>query len=224
MERWHTITMLMYPEDRVLVALVPGPRDFKTIVEESWYRIPQIYAPKGLYAEYLAFYFGRLFGAEKWAIHYFARNLGHELVTRRTLFPDEGDHPRADHLYYKIQLGDLQQLAEPIISLRWRRVTFIHTTWDRFQVARELNDLFVDGGEFVDRLYATLKERGVQAERGYEVHEPAPGYRAALVVPCRNGRVELHPNQIPTNDAEVLALADEFVREVALKGGPVSEG
>ena len=58
----------MYPEDRVLVAYVPAPADFTIIREEGWYRIPQRHMPKGLYAEYFAFYFGRKFGPEKWAM------------------------------------------------------------------------------------------------------------------------------------------------------------
>lgn len=148
----------MYPEDRVLVAYVPTPADFSLIEREGWYRIPMAAAPKGLFAEYFAFYFGQAFGAQKWAVHAFARRLGHELMTRRDLFPGEPDHPRADAFYYKVQLGPLQQLERPIISLHWHRVTFIHTTWDRFQSAVELNDLFVDGDAYVDRSFAVLKE------------------------------------------------------------------
>lgn len=141
----------MYPEDRVLVAYVPNLADFALIEEQGWYRIPQKHAPKGVYAEYIAFYFGRKFGDEKWAIHYYARRVGHELVTRRALFPNEPDHPRAEELYFKIQLEDLQKLARPIASLRWRRITFIHTTWDRFRDAREIGDLLVDGDGYADR-------------------------------------------------------------------------
>ncbi|MCP4357857.1 MAG: hypothetical protein GY796_07570 [Chloroflexi bacterium] len=161
----------MYPEDRVLVAYVPKPSDFALIQQDGWYRIPQKHAPKGLYAEYYAFYFGRLFGDDKWTIQYFAAQEGRELVTRRSLFPDQPNHSRADDLYYKVQLGRLQTLPQPIVSLRWRRITFIHTTWDRFQDAREVIDLFVDGGEYVDRLYATLKDGDVQSERNYQVKE-----------------------------------------------------
>lgn len=149
----------MYPEDRVLVAYVPTPADFALIEAEHWYRIPRRYAPKGLYAEYFAFYFSRHFGARKWAVHAYARRLGHELMTRQALLPHEPDHPRAHALYYKVQLGPVQWLERPIISLRWRRITFIHTTWDRFQNAAEINDLLVDSADFVDRAFATLRER-----------------------------------------------------------------
>ncbi|MCO5184076.1 MAG: hypothetical protein M9918_22205 [Anaerolineae bacterium] len=148
----------MYPEDRVLVAYVPQPADFARIQRDGWYRIPARHMPKGLYAEYVAFYFGRKFDDDKWAIHFYARNLGHELTTRRDLLPDQPHHPRAADPYFKVQLGPLIELERPIISLRWRRILFLHTTWDRFQDAVEIGDLTLDGGDYVDRLYATLRE------------------------------------------------------------------
>lgn len=160
----------MYPEDRVLVAYVPTPSDF-THIQQGWYRIPQQHAPKGLYAEYYAFYFGQRFGAQKWAIHYMARRTGHELVTRLQLFPNQPHHPRAHDFYYKVQLADLQPLPRPIVSLRWRRVTFIHTTWDRLQDAVELNDLLLNGDGYVDRQFAALREEeGGEGENGRLYH------------------------------------------------------
>lgn len=209
----------MYPEDRVLVAYVPRPSDFTIVQRDSWYRIPQRYAPKGLHAEYLAFYFGSKFGEEKWAIHYYARRAGHELVRRRDLLPDQPDHPRADDIYYKVQLEGLQKLAQPIVSLRWRRVTFVHTTWDRFTDATEINDLFIEGGPYVDRLYATLKERGIRAERNYHVDEGADEYVVALSVPTRDGRVNVPYGDLPASDKALLALAEALVQEVARQGG-----
>ena len=149
----------MYPDDRVLVVYVPSLADFDFIRQEGWYRIPQRHTPKGFTSEYFAFYFGKAFGLRKWAIHYFAPRLGHELVYRRDLFPNEQDHPHADSLYYKVQLGPMEQLKNPILSLRWRRLTFLHTTWDRFQDAREINDLLIQGDGYVDRLFTTLKDR-----------------------------------------------------------------
>lgn len=148
----------MYPEDRVLVALINRPKDFEIARERGWYRVPEKKAPRGVFFEYVAFYFTAAFGEEKYAVHYYARRLGHELVTRRELLPDEPDHPRADESYYKLQLGPLQRREPPIISLHWRRITFIHTTWDRFQAAKEIHDLFVEDEEFVDRLYHALRE------------------------------------------------------------------
>ncbi len=209
----------MYPEDRVLVAYVPQPADFEIVKQAGWYRIPQKHAPKGLHAEYFAFYFGRRFGTEKWAIHYYAPQLGHELTTRLALVPDEPNHPRAQEMYYKVQLGPLQKLAQPIVSLRWRRVTFLHTTWDRFLDATEINDLFVDGEPYVDRIYATLKERGIQAERNYRVQEPDNEYQLPLAILCRNGRIDLTANQLKQHSDKLEKLVTEIAKQVAAQGG-----
>jgi hypothetical protein len=63
-------------------------------------------------------------------------------VARRDLLPSEPDHPRAGQWYYKLQLGPLEHKLPPIVSTRWRRVTFIVTSGDRFMQAVEINDLF----------------------------------------------------------------------------------
>jgi hypothetical protein len=181
--------MGMNPEDRILVAIMNLPRDLAFARDQGWYRIPQKRAPKGIHAEYLAFYFGRAFGEQKWAIHYYARKLGHELVCRRDLLPDEPDHPRADDLYYKVQLGPLLPLERPIVSLRWRRVSFIHTTWDRFVDASEINDLYVEGEPYVDRLYYALREAGVTPERHYRIQDQGVQYEVDMAIPCRSGTV-----------------------------------
>jgi hypothetical protein len=177
----------MYPEDRVLVAVMNRQQDFEVARDEGWYRLPEGRAGRGAFFEYVAFYFTAAFAEQKWAIHYYARNLGHELVTRRELLPEEANHPRADELYYKLQLGSLQKREPPIASLRWRRISFIYTTWDRFQVAEEINDLYADGGEFVDRLYHALRESGLAPERCYPVREAGVEYEADLAVPCQEG-------------------------------------
>jgi len=216
----------MYPEDRVLVAIMPSPRDFAIARDQCWYRIPKKQATKGVHAEYLAFYFNRTFGKQKWAIHYYSRKLGHELVRRRDLLTEEPDHRRADEIYYKIQLAPLQQLERPIVSLRWRRISFIHTTWDRFVDATEINDLFVEGAPYVDRLYYALHEAGIFPERGYRVREATTQYQVDLAVPCQAGTVtvvvgerpgpssaiRLEPEQITINPAACAALVAELVK------------
>jgi hypothetical protein len=181
----------MYPEDRVLVAVVTRPKDFQVARDQGWYRLPEKKAPRGMFFEYVAFYFTAAFGEQAYAVHYYAPRLGHELVTRRELLPDEPDHPRANERYYKLQLGPLQRREPPIVSLRWRRITFIHTTWDRFEAAREINDLFVEGDEFVDRLYHALREEGLAPERHYPIREKGIEYVANLAVPCRKGVLTL---------------------------------
>jgi hypothetical protein len=179
----------MYPEDRVLVALMNQPQDLRTARDLGWYRVPTKKATRGVFFEYIAFYFTASFGEERWAVHYYARNLGHELLHRYELLPAEPDHPRATDLYYKLQLGPLRRRESPIVSLRWRRITFIHTTWDRFEAAREINDLFVEGDEFVDRLYHALREADLAPERHYPLREGDVDYVVDLAVLCREGVV-----------------------------------
>jgi hypothetical protein len=125
-------------------------------------------------------------------VHYYARRLGHELVTRRDLLPDEPRHPRAGEPYYKLQLGSLRRRRPPIVSLRWRRISFIHTTWDRFQAAEEINDLCAEGDEFVDRLYHALRESDLVPERRYPVREAGTEYVVDLALPCREGVLALN--------------------------------
>jgi hypothetical protein len=177
----------MHPEDRVLVAVMNRPQDFEIARDEGWYRVPEKKATRGVFFEYVAFYFTAAFLEHKYAVHYYARCLGHELVTRGELLPDEPDHPRTGERYFKLQLGRLQKREPPIVSLRWRRVTFIHTTWDRFEAAEEINDLFVEGDEFVDRLYHALREADLAPERCYPVREAGVEYVAELAVPCQEG-------------------------------------
>ena len=179
----------MHPEDRVLVAVLNNRRDFDRVVDQGWYRIPAKYAPPTTgNSEYLAFYFTKAFGEERWAIHWYAPLRGHELLRRRDLLPDEPDHPRANAVYYKLQLGPLIELEFPIYSLRWRRITFIETSYDRFTAAEEINDLYASGA---DGLFVTLKEEGFWPEREFEIREGDAVYTVDLAVPCRKGTVAI---------------------------------
>ncbi len=179
----------MQPEDRVLVAVLNNRRDFDRVRDEGWYRIPVRHAPPSTQeSDYLAFYFTKAFGEERWAIHWYAPVRGHELRRRRDLLPDEPDHPRADHAYYVLQLGPLEQLEPPIVSLRWRRITFIETTWDRFQMAQEINELYASGA---DGLFVTLKELGMAPEREFPLRESGGEYVVDFAIPCRDGTVAI---------------------------------
>lgn len=217
----------MYPEDRVLVGVMPNPRDLEIARDQHWYRLPHKQLPRGIYAEYIAFYFTRSFGPDlRWAIHYYARRTGHELVRRSELLPDEPDHPHAGHWYYKIQLGPLKQRQPPIVSLRWRRITFIHTTWDRFVAAEEINDLYSTDDRFVDRVYHALKARGIQPDRAVEIREGQQSYLVDMVIPCRDGAVMLTNGE--TSPRQALRLAGDEERDLAMitsaiekHGGPI---
>ena len=128
----------------------------------------------------------RTFKQDKWAIHYYAPIEGHELVTRRDLLPSEPDHPRAGNWYYAFQLGPLEHKLPPIVANRWRRVTFIVTSGDRFVNAHEINDLFEQESP-AGQLYVRLKELGIQVEREWWIDEEGTAYIVDLALPVEDG-------------------------------------
>jgi hypothetical protein len=212
---------MFHAADRVLVGVMPDPGDFKVACDEGWYRIPKRHAPACTTdTAVLAFYFTAAFKKQKWAIHWYAEVRGHELVLRRDLRPDQPDHPRADDPYYKLQIGPLIQRVPPIPSLRWRRITFIETTWDRFNAAYEINDLYLSGA---DGLYVTLKESGFFPEKTFVLRECGQEYTVDLAIPCENGVVTVvlgdeaaPPNAIRQADPDLVQQA------IAEMGGPAA--
>ncbi|MGA2490196.1 MAG: hypothetical protein ABSF99_08420, partial [Anaerolineales bacterium] len=110
-----------------------------------------------------AFYQPGTFGASGGRIEFLAPVRGHELTTRRELLRDEPDHPRANEEYFKIQLGPLERLGEPIIADKWRRLTFLYTTGEYFLKAQTLNDLVVQSDER-QVLWQSLRERAVNQQ------------------------------------------------------------
>jgi len=202
---------MFHASDRVLVAIMNNPRDFEIARDEGWYRVPAKRAPQSTTeAAALALYFTKAFDDEKWSIRWYGAVRGHELARRRDLFPDEPDHPRADEAYYKLQLGPLIELELPIYSLRWRRITFIETSWDRFSAAEEINDLYASGA---DGLFVTLKEEGFWPEREFELREGGAVYTVDLAIPCQGGTVTIAMGDRPA-PADALRDPDsETVRQ-----------
>ena len=134
------------------------PRDLEIARLLGWYRIPLRSAPKVIAVDYLAFYQTAAFGDEKWRIQYLAPVRGHELTTRFELLHDEPDHPHARQEYYKVQIGPLETLANPIPAERWRRITFFYTTGEYLLKARAVEDLVVESEER-PILWRALRER-----------------------------------------------------------------
>jgi len=156
--------------DLVLVVFLPTPRDLEIARLLGWYRIPLRTAPKVVAVDYLAFYQPSAFRERGGEIEFIAEVRGHELTTRGELLKDEADHPRANEEYYKIQIGGLEKLKEPIIASKWKRVTFLYTTGEYLLNARILNDLVVDGDER-QVLWRSLRERA-ENEQLYKTDLP----------------------------------------------------
>ncbi|MGC9350222.1 MAG: hypothetical protein ACP5JG_18925 [Anaerolineae bacterium] len=211
---------MFHAADRVLVGVMTKPSDFHIAQDEGWYRIPVRYAPEcTMDAAVLAFYFTSAFDDERWTVHWYAEIRGHELALRRDLFPGEAEHPRADQRYYKMQIGPLIPREPPIPSLRWRRITFICSTWDRFSAAEEINDLYISGAE---GLYVTLKESGFYPEREYLIREHGEAYTADLAVPCQNGVVTAVWGDSPAPQSALREPdVDAVCEAIARLGGPL---
>ena len=157
------------PTSLILVVLMNDPRDLEIARLLGWYRIPLRSAPKVIGVDYLAFYQTAAFGDEKWCIQYLAPLRGHELTTRLELLHDEPDHPHARQEYYKVQIGPLESLSNPIPSERWRRITFFYTTGEYLLKAQAVEDLVVESEER-PILWRALRERITQAQ-DYEVSD-----------------------------------------------------
>ena len=155
------------PNSLILVALIPNPIDLEMVRVLGWYRIPLRTAPKVISVDYIAFYQPASFGNRKWCIEKIAQVRGHELVSRAELIRNEPDHPKANEEYFKIQLGQLQELPEPIRAENWKRITFFYTTGQYLLSARTIGDLVVHSEER-SLLWKSLRER-VDNEKEYEI-------------------------------------------------------
>ena len=208
---------MFHASDRVLVAIMNNRRDFEIARDEGWYRVPARHAPQSTTeAAVLAFYFTKTFENEKWSIRWYGAVRGHELVHRHDLFPNEPDHPRAEEVYYKLQLGPLIELELPIYSLRWRRITFIETSWDRFSAAEEINDLYASGA---DGLFVTLKDEGFWPEREFEIREGEAVYTVDLAIPCQEGIVTIAIGDRPAPSHALQSPDVETVRRAVKRLG-----
>ena len=150
--------MALTPTSLILVCLLPTPRDLEIARLLGWYRIPFRTSPKVVAVDYLAFYQPSAFGERGGQIEFVTEVRGHELTTRGELLKDEADHPRAREEYYKIQIGGLEKLVQPISADKWKRLTFLYTTGEYLLNATTLNDLVVDGDER-QLLWQSLRER-----------------------------------------------------------------
>lgn len=162
--------MTISPTSLILVCLLPTPRDLEIARLLGWYRIPLRTAPKVVAVDYLAFYQPSTFAERGGLIEFVAQVKGHELTTRGELLKDESNHPRAKEEYFKIQLGGLEKLKEPIHSDKWKRLTFLYTTGEYLLNAKLLNDLVVQNEER-DLLWKSLRERA-ESHQLYTVDLP----------------------------------------------------
>ena len=178
--------------DRVLVAVINNARDLEIARTQSWYRIPIDNARKWVGdrwpPQWLAFYQTKVFTNEPCPINYYAPVREVREATRSELLPDEPENPKSPRRYFQVMLGNLEKLSQPILSRRWRRIVFIRTTWEKFQGAAEINDLY-DESPLEDRLWAELKRREIRAERQEFVTVNGRDYALDFAFYCSKGKL-----------------------------------
>ena len=191
------MTELKYQRGEMLVAIMNNPVDFAIARDQHWYRIPISSVNKWLKNRWppgwLAFYQTKIFGHEAYAINYYAKVVNIQLADRWQLFPNELPNKKTNQRYYQLFIETLQQLPKPIFSRRWRRITFIPTTWEKFIRAIEINDLY-DDSPLEDRLWAEFKRLQIQAERQEFVTINRKSYALDFAIYCAKGKIDVETN------------------------------
>lgn len=182
------------PRSAVLVAIMNKPLDFALAHDRHWYRIPVESADKRLKTRFpptrLAFYQTRVFGEDAFAVNYSARVEGVRIVPRWELFPEEPPNEKTERRYYQLLLAPLERLSRPIVSRRWRRIIFIPTTFEKFETAAEINDLY-DESPLEDELWAAMKQQQLSAERQEYVRIGAKNYALDFALYCAKGNIDV---------------------------------
>lgn len=159
------MSLIPQKTDIIMVGLVPSPKDLEIARVLGWYRIPLRANIRVITVDFLAFYQPASFKDHKWQIEFFAPVTGHELVLRSQLLKTEADHPRAKEEYFKLQLGPMQRLVDPIKAEDWKRVTFLYTNGQSFLQAKTLKELKIEDSEERRIFSKILRERASTTEQ-----------------------------------------------------------
>jgi very-short-patch-repair endonuclease len=174
----------------MLVALLPNPGDFAILQSKGWYRIPVSARIRGWPPRWLAFYQPKNFKDQAYRVQYYGEVEKIDEVPRRVLFPNEIESVKADKLYHRIRLKRLERRPEPIPSLRHRRLLFIPTTWDKFERAGQINDLFNDS-PLENDLWEEFKQLEFMAERQWRLDVEKKRYFLDFAVFCQKGFLDI---------------------------------
>ena len=202
----------------VLVAVMNNKHDFDLARDDHWYRIPKDSAEKWCAKcwppQWLAFYQTKVFGRESHSVTYYAEVQDVRPVLRWQLFPDQPRDAKSEKSYYQLLLGPLQQLPDPILSRRFRRIVFIPTTWEKFRSAVEINDLF-DGSPLEDRLWAEFRRLRIFAERQELVDLESGASFLDFAIYCARGKINVETDGDSWH-ANPEKAAEDNIRDNAL--------
>jgi very-short-patch-repair endonuclease len=174
----------------VLVAILKELSDFAILREQGWYRIPVRTAPRRWPPKWLAFYQPQVFGTDAYKIRYYGEVSNIRTVERKDLFPNEFASELSNRKYYQLELKSLEERPEPLTSLRARRLVFVPTTWEKFVLAEQVNDLF-DDSPLEDRLWAEFKRMQMRAERQWRLQLKQIYYQLDFALFCNQGQIDI---------------------------------
>jgi very-short-patch-repair endonuclease len=183
----------------MLVGILKRKSSLDILKAEGWYHIPVEKLPKNWSQKMLSFYQGYPFGEEASQIRYFGKVEQMDIVPRRELFPDDKRNERkADNLYYKVRLKNLQERPNPILSYRPRIWRFICTSLTRFENAVQINDLFLGSG-LEEKMWTDLRSKDILAEREWELKIQGHKYYLDFVVFCKQGKLAIETDGYTTH-------------------------
>lgn len=178
------------PSGELLVALLKTKADFAILQEQGWYRIPLASALSRWPPRWLAFYQPKAFGDEAYAVRHYGKIKSIQVVERQELFPLELPSALSKKQYYRIELESLEDRGTPIPSPRPRRLVFIPSTWNKFALAEQINDLFDDSPR-EDDLWAELKRLKIAADWQWVVETHAGILQLDFGLFCKNGQIDV---------------------------------
>lgn len=177
-----------------LVVLMNNQEDFNIAKQQGWYRIPVRNAPaivKGGNLKFIAFYFTKAFGKDKYSIKWFAEINAIEQVKRNDLFPNEAPNPKSKKHYYKLSFSAPKVLYRPVISVRPRRLLFVPTTSFKLLNAEEFNDIF-DTSLLEEKVWKAFLKRQIYVERQFRVdmnHYGSRSFHLDFAVFCKGKNI-----------------------------------
>ncbi len=189
------------------------PGDWNILQQQQWYRVPVSSVNKWLKnkwpPQWIAFYHTRAFGQDRYTIRYYAKVKRIREMTRGKLFPREPENQKTSLLYYKISIDELQKLPRPIVSRRRRRIIFIPTTYEKFNLAEEINDLY-QGSLLEELLWRELKKHDIPAEREELIRGKNGNHFLDFAIYCHTGKLNVQTDGDVWHSTKKRIVSDDL--------------
>ena len=159
--------------------------------------------------KYIAFYQPALFRGSGKCIKYYSRVLNSSIAIRKDLFPQEFEHPNADDYYFKINLGEINELADPIKNIIPRRVCFGFSTLRRLLESKDILQLY--GVAPTEQIIENaLKQAGIKTKaQHYIIKNLRKRYRLDFAIFCNNGHIAIECDNKKAHSSKIQKAKDK---------------